>query len=269
MGGETASSGEASIDFTLSENSHSFSGISDWTEASGKTAVTFSVNGGISNAASGGTVSLGEVTAADRDGAAVTLDPTHVQLTVTDVPSENYAATCLLSEGADALTALMPADDGTYRLTITVLSEDESYAGTSAWTFTIGGTGFLDVSADAWYADGVTYASANGLLNVKGNRFQPESAVTADLLGGELTVPENGSITRLDLVEALWQASGSQTSTADLSGYGDGSAVDSDAVRWAVEHQILQGRTDGTLDLSAPLTRAEAAVLLTRWAGIS
>ena len=84
----------------------------------------------------------------------------------------------------------------------------------------------------------------------------------------ELTVPETGAITRLELVEAMWQSAGSPESTADLSAYTDGASVSSDAVRWAVEQGVLLGRSNGALDLSADLTRAEAAVLLDRWSDL-
>ncbi len=59
-----------------------------------------------------------------------------MQLTITDVPSENYAASCLLSDGDEAIAAILPTDPGTYQLTI-AMSGDDSYTGSGQFTFTI------------------------------------------------------------------------------------------------------------------------------------
>ncbi len=125
---------------------------------------------------------------------------------------------------------------------------------------------FRDIVEGSWYAGAAVSAVSSGLLSITGDQFQPEAAVTADLLGGGLSgLPETGSLTRRELVSALWQASDRPDSGADLSAFADGGEEDSGAVRWAVETGILLGRAGGVLDLDAPLTRAEAAVLLTRW----
>ena len=65
-------------------------------------------------------------------------DASMIQITVTDVPSESYSMTCLLSDGLAAIEDILPAEDGTYQLTIAVRSEDDTYAGTAQWVFSIG-----------------------------------------------------------------------------------------------------------------------------------
>ncbi len=77
-----------------------------------------------------GTGSLSNIQASQE------VDSSHVQLTITDVPSENYAASCLLSDGDEAIAAILPTDPGTYQLTI-AMSGDDSYTGSSQFTFTI------------------------------------------------------------------------------------------------------------------------------------
>ena len=115
-GGTEAASGEASALFTLSDGVHSFSGITDSAQASAKTEVSFTADLSVGE---DGTVSLSNIQASQE------VDSSHVQLTITDVPSENYAASCLLSDGP-----------GTYQLTI-AMSGDDSYTGGSQFTFTI------------------------------------------------------------------------------------------------------------------------------------
>ncbi len=115
------------MEFTITEGIHSFSGISDSVEASGRTQVTFSTE--ISIGEEGG-ATIGEITASES------VDPSHVQLTITDVPSEDYAASCLWSDGEEAIAELLPQDPGTYLLTIAV-GEDTTYTGASQFPFTI------------------------------------------------------------------------------------------------------------------------------------
>ncbi len=73
---------------------------------------------------------------AEEEHSAGEADAHLVQLTITDVPSENYAASCLLSDGDEAIAAIQPTDPGAYQLTIAI-SGDDSYTGSSQFTFTI------------------------------------------------------------------------------------------------------------------------------------
>lgn len=73
---------------------------------------------------------------AEEEHSAGEADAHLVQLTITDVPSENYAASCLLSDGDEAIAAILPTDPGAYQLTI-AMSGDDSYTGSSQFTFTI------------------------------------------------------------------------------------------------------------------------------------
>ena len=130
-----------SSEFIITETVHSFSGISDSPEASQKQTVTFSINNGagITNAASGETLTLSAIQAVlSPDGEAVEIPATDIQITITDVPSENYAEICMLSDGEEALAEILPTEDGTYQLTISVLTGNSEYTGTSQWQFSIG-----------------------------------------------------------------------------------------------------------------------------------
>lgn len=126
---EAGGAEEASTAFTLSGDTHSFSGVTDSARDSGRTAVSFTADLSVGE---DGTVTLSGIQA-DQP-----VDSGHVQLTITDVPSEDYAASCLLSDGEEALAAILPGEPGTYRLTIAVTG-DGTYAGSSQFTFTIPG----------------------------------------------------------------------------------------------------------------------------------
>ncbi len=126
-GTAAAPAGEGSTEFTLTDTIHSFSGIGDSAEASGKTKVSFTASVSV---AEDGTVTVSDI-AADQD-----VDPAQVQISIADVPSENYAASCLWSDGEEALAGILPEDPGTYMLTISV-TENETYAGTSQFQFVI------------------------------------------------------------------------------------------------------------------------------------
>ena len=77
------------------------------------------------------------ITVAAADGSPVPAD-NMVQITITDLPSESYGESCLLSDGLDAIEQRMPTEDGTYQMTVAVKSEDNTYTGTAQWIFTIG-----------------------------------------------------------------------------------------------------------------------------------
>ena len=125
--------------FTLTDTIRSFSGISDSAEAAGKTALTICLKSGVStDDIASGRIPLEEAFSILADGKeldAQTRSGLDLQLTVTDVPSENYAATALLSDGTDALRSLMPTDGGDYRLSVAVISD--VYAGTFIVDFSL------------------------------------------------------------------------------------------------------------------------------------
>ena len=119
--------GDTSITFTLSDSIRSFSGIADSAQSSGKARISFTAELTVSE---DGTVTLSDLQA-DQE-----IDADHIQLTVTDVPSEHYSASCLLSEGDAAVAGILPTDSGDYQLTISVTGDD-TYTGSSQFLFTI------------------------------------------------------------------------------------------------------------------------------------
>lgn len=134
----SATPSEGSTEFLLTKETHSFSGISDGIDASGKTAVIFTVNGGNRLETTDGTIIITDISAITKDsGEAVNLSAENIQITITDIPSEDYSATGFLSDGMDFINGLFPEEEGTYQLTISVDNGDTTYTGTTQIQFSI------------------------------------------------------------------------------------------------------------------------------------
>ena len=259
QGNQTNINGEASVDFTLTDTVRAFSGVSDAEDVSGKTSVTFRVNSGsgISSAASGTAVTLTDITAVTKSGGtAAAIAESDIQITITDIPSENYAAACLLSDGAAAITAILPTDDGTYQLTISVLSSNETYTGTSQWQFNIGGLPYTDVSSGDAYYDAIAFVYDAGIMAGTGNNeFSPNTTVTR-----AMAVTVLGRLADADTAETA--AFSDVTSGSWYSAY----------VGWAVNNDIVAGYGDGTFGPEDTITRQQICLILANYlesAGIS
>lgn len=119
-----------------------------------------------------------------------------------------------------------------------------------------GGAAFTDVASGDWYAGGVAWASANGIVTGYGDgRFGP-----------------NDPITREQLAAILHRYAGfagqSTAGRADLSGYTDAgqvSAYAADAMGWAVDRGLITGVSAHTLVPGGSATRAQAATILMRF----
>ena len=114
-------------------------------------------------------------------------------------------------------------------------------------------TVFDDVAKSAWYADAVNWAAASGIVEGKGNnKFDP-----------------NAAITRQEMAAILYRYSelkGYDVSDVDsLSSFTDASKVASwakEAMGWAVENYVINGKGNGKLDPTGTATRAEVAQIL-------
>lgn len=164
---------------------------------------------------------------------------------------------------------------------------------------------FTDVSADAWYASAVAFATQKGLFNgVGGGRFDPEGPMTRAMvmtvlarLDGEDTTPQyletwdirgrrwavtnrisdglnsEGAITLEQLATMLYRYAQLRYSAAPAHNYHlpampDGSSVSSwaaDAANWAVDRGVLIGDENRNLNPQRTATRAQVAILLQRF----
>ena len=136
-----------------------------------------------------------------------------------------------------------------------------------------------------WYHDGVAFCLKNGLMDRSDGEFRPYEAVTRRELAESLeriagaretddgSEPER-AVTREELAVALWQAAkalqaepaaSSRKRTADCA---DAGTVDSwarEAVEWALNEGLLYGTSPDTIGPRENATRAQLAVVLTRW----
>ena len=250
QGGGQAESGEGSAEFTLTQRVRSFYGVSDSPDGSGKTRVSFTVNGGkgMTSVASGERVLLTEIQASVDD-----LPDSDVQITITDVPSEDYAETCLLSDGEEALAAILPTEDGIYRLTVGVVSGNETYAGVNQWQFTVGALPFSDVRQGSQDYDSIKAVYDAGLMEGTGNgRFEPNGTVTraqaAAVLARLARAEVEDSAAFTDVRAGSW-----------YSGY----------VGWASSNGIVEGDGQGHFLPEASVTGAQMELMLTRCAQLA
>ena len=108
---------------------------------------------------------------------------------------------------------------------------------------------FSDVADTAWYADAVSWAAERGIVSgYGGGRFGPDD-----------------NITREQLAVMLWWYSGSPAATNKELHFNDTDEISPfalEALRWAVENGIINGKGGGILDPKGPATRAQAAQIL-------
>ena len=119
-----------------------------------------------------------------------------------------------------------------------------------------GSSGFDDVASGAWYADAVTWAAENGIVNgVSDAEFAP-----------------NDNITREQLAAILYRYAEYNdydvSGRDDLSEFTDRNSISGyalDAMRWAVDEGLITGITDTTIEPQGTATRAQAATMFMRF----
>lgn len=238
----TSADGSGSTEFVLTSTTKSFSGVCD-SDQSGKTRVSFTVEG---IQRGGRTTVIPSVTAITPS---VEVDPGLVQITVADDPSENYSASCLLSDGLEAVNALLPEDDGDYLLTVAVASGSEGFTGATQVSFTVGALPFTDVSESDPDYEAVKAVYQTGAMTGTGaDRFSPDMTVT-----------------RAQAVTALARLAGvEQTETTAFSDVERGSWY-SGYVGWAVEQGIVEGDGQGHFYPDMTVTAEQMALMLGRY----
>ena len=159
-----------------------------------------------------------------------------------------YAYTNELFNGTSA-TTFSPNGTMTRSMLVTVLwrMEGEPTANSA--------NPFADVTAGAWYADAVTWASSTGIVNGTGTAaFDPDGSVTREQIAAILY--------RYAKTKG-WDVSGA----SELGAFADGGRVSDWAARameWACGEGLITGKTGGLLDPQGQASRAEVATMLMR-----
>jgi beta-galactosidase len=112
---------------------------------------------------------------------------------------------------------------------------------------------FADVDSGAWYAQAVTWAASSGVISgVSDKRFAPENNVTRE----EIAVMLYNYAVLLGLDTKPTEDTRLEGETV--------SPWAADAMAWAVEKGLLNGRTGGGLEPQGIATRAEVAAIFMR-----
>ncbi|WP_312648731.1 S-layer homology domain-containing protein [Aminipila sp.] len=117
-----------------------------------------------------------------------------------------------------------------------------------------GNSKFTDVKNNSWYASAVIWSAENEVAKgVRENIFAPDAKVTREQFA--------------QFLYAYAKHKGyNVTKTKGLSGYKDKpSAWAEEAVKWAVENQIISGKGNGILDPQGTATRAEIAQMMMKF----
>lgn len=110
---------------------------------------------------------------------------------------------------------------------------------------------FKDVSKTSWYTQAITWANQNQItMGINEDVFAP-----------------NEKVTREQLAQFLYNYAKLKgynvTKTSNLAGYKDKPSVwAEEAVKWAVENQIITGKGNGMIDPKGTATRAEIAQMI-------
>lgn len=115
---------------------------------------------------------------------------------------------------------------------------------------------FTDVPEEAWYHETVSWAAECGVVTGYGNGvFSPDSPITREQMAVILYRYARQKSVALDHAD-------------DLSAFQDGDAVSGyaqEAMRWAVQTGILDGKDGGRLDPGGHATRGEIAAIFMRF----
>lgn len=109
---------------------------------------------------------------------------------------------------------------------------------------------------DSWYTDAVSWAAATGIVSGVGNNmFLPHTHITRGEIATILCRYKNGKSTDVQSVNSFHDA-------ASIPPWGR------ESVAWAIEKGLIMGREGGLLAFSEHATRAETAVIFTRFLNI-
>ncbi len=248
----------------------------DWRELGGKLTFTCGYSQKYSKPGSRYTITPKGLTADNYDitfktGTLTVKDPLSPRFNVYVLDSKHgtVEADCRYARKGDVVTLTIKPDWG-YELETLTVTDSHGYElkltyhsnGTYTFTmprdnvtvkaiFTVRDMPFVDVPGDAWYAGGVRYVYAHGLMNGTGNwRFSP-----------------NRTTTRAMIATILYRMEGSPR-VYGTSQFGDVEAGSwyEDAVIWATQNDIVEGYTSKTFGPDDPITREQMAAMLYRYA---
>ena len=178
------------------------------------------------------------------------------RVTITAKPSSGYELdelTVTDSKGNELKVTDRGNDKYTFQMPSGKVEIEVSFTKIEATPDPDPSTGFVDVPANAYYADAVEWAVSKGITSgTSTTTFSP-----------------NTSCTRAQMVTFLWRAAGSPAPKSTVNPFVDiqSGAYYYDAVLWAVEQGITSGTSATTFAPDATVTRAQTVTFLYRAAG--
>lgn len=114
---------------------------------------------------------------------------------------------------------------------------------------------FTDVD-DSWYSNAVSWAAQNGIVSGTGeNKFSPDAYITRGQIATILCRYKNGKSLDVNSINSF----------NDLNAIPDWGK---EPIAWAIEQGLIMGRTGGNIAFNDNATRAETAVIFTRFLNI-
>ncbi len=118
-------------------------------------------------------------------------------------------------------------------------------------------TSFADVPENAWYADSINWAAKNNIVSgISATEFAPDADITREQLA--LILYRYAALNGYDT--KIGEDTLSYADAADISEYA------LNAMKYAVEHGVITGKSGGILAPKSNATRAEVATMLMRFA---
>ena len=183
---------------------------------------------------------------------AVVTVPQGVDSVVVNIPCTPAAGTVALLVEEDGSTQILP------KSTVTADGLAVRLDGSAKLRLTDNSKSFSDVEAGSWYADSVSWAAQVGIVQgVAPGSFAPHAPLTRESLA--VLLYRYAEQQGLDL-----------SARSELSGFADSGAVSAwaeEALSWACASGLLEG-DGGSLRPGATCTRAEASVILERFAAL-
>ena len=119
---------------------------------------------------------------------------------------------------------------------------------------------FQDVSAGQWYSDAVIWAYDNAIVRGTGtDRFSPHADITREELALMVRGYYIGQMRNADTNVRQGQQWSRFTDIGQISSWAQ------EALTWANYHDLISGRTPASIAPGATATRAEAAMIFTRF----
>lgn len=111
----------------------------------------------------------------------------------------------------------------------------------------------FDDIEDSWYTDAVSWAAQNGIVSGTGeNKFSPDEYITRGQIAAILCRYKNGKSLDVNSINSF-------NDSDTIPDWGK------ESIAWAIEQGLIMGRTGGNIAFNDNATRAETAVIFTRF----